>query len=47
MKYIQKFINEFNSFAVGMDSRDWTIAAVVMVTVGAICMRGAADKTNL
>ena len=47
MKYIQKFINAFNNYAVGMDSRDWTVAAVIMIVVGVICMRGAASKSNL
>ena len=46
MRYFQKLVNSFNSFALGMDSRDWAIAAVVLVVVGVICMRGAADKTN-
>ena len=47
MKYIQKFINAFNNFAVGMESRDWAIAAVIMIVVGVICMQGAASKSNL
>ncbi len=46
MKHITKLIDEFNRFAVGMDSKDWAVAAVVLVVVGVVCMQGAKSKTN-
>lgn len=46
MSYLSKAISAFERFAVRMDSGDWTIAAVVMMVIGVVCMRGLKGKTN-
>lgn len=46
MSFINKVISTFEKTALSMDSNDWAIAAVVMLAIGFVCMRGLSGKTN-
>jgi hypothetical protein len=39
-------MTSFEKIVLRMDSNDWAIAAVVMLAIGIVCMRGLSGKTN-
>ena len=44
---VTNLIRETESFVTQMDRGQWTLAFIVVVVFGCLCLRGVGNKTNL